>query len=436
MSFVMLGGAHQAFAQGVAVVLYTQGDTFIDRAGVLESLSVGATVPEGALLKTGPEGHLYLRLADDGFLVLRPKTVVRIPLYLPVPEHPSQSAFQLELVQGVARAITGKVAEQAKERFRFNTPLAAIGVKGTDFVVSVTSGATFIMVNAGAVVASQFTADCTRAGLGPCSSDTATTLSASKDLLLSITASHLGAKTLDIRANPAYKHMMPDIIAPPASHEDSLPGKRTDRSSLTDSILSRDESLISTANLLPAPVVPPVAVASVVPKMSEQQIFWGRWAPVANLGPGTDLAEFVKGLEPLGISWPSYVVARQNDALVMPGAGVVHFGLSAFEAGFYLDNNAGAAVAAQITNPTLSVDFGKKTFVTQFSLDGGGYTGNFVAMGNLVRNGVFEANAGRSNMTLAGGLAGSPADQAAYIFSGRVGPQVIGAGGTFWRKRN
>jgi hypothetical protein len=49
-------------------------------------------------------------------------------------------------------------------------------------------------------------------------------------------------------------------------------------------------------------------------------------------------------------------------------------------------------------------------------------------------SGLFEVDAGRSNMTLAGGLAGNPADQAAYIFSGRIDANAIAGGGTFWRK--
>lgn len=40
--------------------------------------------------------------------------------------------FKLET--GVARAISGTAAESAKDRFRLNTPLVAIGVRGTDLL--------------------------------------------------------------------------------------------------------------------------------------------------------------------------------------------------------------------------------------------------------------------------------------------------------------
>ena len=427
--------AMQAIAQGAARVIYKQGETFIERSGVFEPIAVGASVPEGALLKTGDTGHLYLRLADDGFFVLRPKTTARIALYKPVPSNPEQSQFQLELVNGVARAVTGKVAEQAKRRFRFNTPVAAIGVKGTDFVVSTTADLTYISVNSGAVVASQFTTSCTRTGLGACSSADASTLSASADLLLAISKGDQGVQTLDLKANPALRQFVPDQTAPPLSNERPLTTSRTNTSPQSSTVVALGENPAATAEVLKAEVLKNSFISSeTTSPVSAQQIYWGRWADVANLGKGVDLASFVKGLEPIGISWPSYVVARDKDSLVMPGAGVANFNLNSFEAGVYLGNNPSSVIAAQITNPTLSVDFGNRTFATQLSVAGGAYKGDFVAKGTVMPTGLFEFDAGKSNMVVIGGLAGNPADQAAYIFSGRIDANAMTAGGTFWRK--
>ena len=427
--------AMQAIAQGAARVIYKQGETFIERSGVFEPIAVGASVPEGALLKTGETGHLYLRLADDGFFVLRPKTTARIALYKPVPSNPEQSQFQLELVNGVARAVTGKVAEQAKRRFRFNTPVAAIGVKGTDFVVSTTADLTYISVNSGAVVASQFTTSCTRTGLGACSSADASTLSASADLLLAISKGDQGVQTLDLKANPALRQFLPDQTAPPLSNERPLTTSRTNTSPQSSTVVALGENPAATAEVLKAEVLKNSFISSeTTSPVSAQQIYWGRWADVANLGKGVDLGNFVKGLEPIGISWPAYVVARNNDSLVMPGAGVANFSLNTFEAGVYLGNNPSSAITAQITNPTLSVDFGNRTFATQLSVAGGAYKGDFVAKGTVMPTGLFEFDAGKSNMVVIGGLAGNPADQAAYIFSGRIDANAMTAGGTFWRK--
>ncbi|MFM8637711.1 MAG: ATP-binding cassette domain-containing protein, partial [Betaproteobacteria bacterium] len=52
----------------------------------------------------------------------------------------------------VVRSITGQWGEAAKDRFRLNTPLAAIGVKGTDFAVRVEPDKTAAAVYTGAIV--------------------------------------------------------------------------------------------------------------------------------------------------------------------------------------------------------------------------------------------------------------------------------------------
>ena len=47
------------------------------------------------------------------------------------------------------RSVTGQWGEASRDRFRLNTPIAAIGVKGTDFVVKVENGKTFASVLSG-----------------------------------------------------------------------------------------------------------------------------------------------------------------------------------------------------------------------------------------------------------------------------------------------
>lgn len=446
---VLLGVFLTAFAVNAhaqaALVIFTQGDAGVEKAGKFEPLQVGASIAEGALLRTGAGGYLYLKLADDGFFILRPKTQARIAAYRPVPERPAESEFRLELLEGVARAITGKVADQAKDRFRLNTPVAAIGVKGTDFVVSATADATYVSVYSGGVVASPFMAGCAREGLGQCKSTVATTMLASPDGLLEVKGGTQNVQLLDLKSNPALRQLTPDQIAPPANNEGAVRTLRRDTNaavpvSVTSAATSgaaptlalaenpnTTSSILGAARLLSGVTMPVIEPPT-------QKIFWGRYAEVANLPKGVDLAEFMKGLDPIGLSWPSYVVARNKDPMSMPSAGMMSFNLTNSESGIFLNNNTSAAIAAQIVNPTLSVDFGSRAFATQLTVVGGGYKADFVANGTVQANGLFEANAGRSNMTLSGGLAGSPVDQSAYIFSGRIDSNAVASGATFWRR--
>ena len=59
-------------------------------------------------------------------------------------------------VQVASKGCVCSAAESARDRFRLNTPIAAIGVRGTDFVVSATQNSIMAVVNAGAIVVSPF----------------------------------------------------------------------------------------------------------------------------------------------------------------------------------------------------------------------------------------------------------------------------------------
>ena len=86
-------------------------------------------------------------------------------------DRPEESVVKFSLLQGTARAISGKAAEAAKDKFRLNTPIAAIGVRGTDFVVSVSQTSVRAMVNQGAIVLAPYSAQCSALGAGPCDSN-------------------------------------------------------------------------------------------------------------------------------------------------------------------------------------------------------------------------------------------------------------------------
>ena len=83
--------------------------------------------------------------------------------------NPEASTVKFNLLRGTTRSVSGEAAESARHRFRLNTPIAAIGVRGTDFVVSATSTSLMALVNQGEVVVAPFSEQCSAAGIGPCS---------------------------------------------------------------------------------------------------------------------------------------------------------------------------------------------------------------------------------------------------------------------------
>ncbi|MDC0221440.1 FecR family protein [Gammaproteobacteria bacterium] len=132
-------------------------------------LSTGTLLYEGDLLKTESSGHIHLQLRDSGIVSLRPNSELQIEVFKFDEENPEASAVKFNLLKGTTRSVSGKAAESAKHRFRLNTPIAAIGVRGTDFVVSATSNSLMALVNQGEVVVAPFSAQCSAQGIGPCS---------------------------------------------------------------------------------------------------------------------------------------------------------------------------------------------------------------------------------------------------------------------------
>jgi FecR protein len=162
----------------IGSVTFVIGRATVERAGESVSLVAGSDLKVGDLLLTPVNGHVHIKFVDGALVSLRPSSSLKIVEYRYDPQNPAGSQVRFELEQGVVRAISGKAAESAKDKFRLNTPLAAIGVKGTDFVVEASGSRVNAIVNQGAIILAPFDALCSAQGLGPCSTMAARELSA------------------------------------------------------------------------------------------------------------------------------------------------------------------------------------------------------------------------------------------------------------------
>jgi hypothetical protein len=152
----------------IGSVTFVIGKASLERSGQTLELMAGSELKVGDLLMTPQNGHVHVRFVDGALVSLRPSSSLKIQDYRFDPQNPASSQVRFELERGVVRAISGKAAESAKDKFRLNTPLAAIGVKGTDFVVEANTSRVNAIVNQGAIVLSPFDAQCSASGVGPC----------------------------------------------------------------------------------------------------------------------------------------------------------------------------------------------------------------------------------------------------------------------------
>lgn len=357
------------YAAPVAEVIFVVGDAHV--VGVDAPLKRGAMLTAGQTITTGANGHAHLRFIDQAFISVRPDSELRIEQYLYDAETPANNRIKLMLVQGTSRLITGQAGQAAKQNFRLNTPVAAIGVRGTDFLVQVEADITRVAVQQGAVVVSAFGSDCSPQALGPCGGDLAL------DLLGSASGRYLEVKA----------QTPPALITPEQ-------GSRKRPFSLSHPEEPAVKASLSKTTAAPA-------------ALQTGSLVWGRWTATASTPPGYEL---------LGKN-DAFVLYRPQNELTLPSLGSINFTVS--DAQGYARSSDGALNAAQITAPSLAVNFATMQYATQFNWTAAGQTLQLNNKGDVTASGHFQANPAASNMTISGGL-NSAGDEAAYLFIKRL----------------
>jgi hypothetical protein len=202
--------AAQAHAAEAGKVIFVAGNAQVAERPAAE----GLPVREGEMLSTGADGFLYVKTIDNGLFILRPGTKARIVAYYVDAKNPSNTHIKLELLSGVARSKSGDAVKLARQNFRFNTPVAAIGVRGTDFTVWTDQNTSNVAVLTGGVVVSGFAGTCRPEGGGPCGGAGSRELSASqRGQLLQIKRGQAEPQLLQGASNA------PDQVSPPRADE-------------------------------------------------------------------------------------------------------------------------------------------------------------------------------------------------------------------------
>ncbi|MDX1901648.1 MAG: FecR domain-containing protein [Gammaproteobacteria bacterium] len=96
-------------------------------------------VYEGDTLKTGADGSGQVVFTDGSLLVLRSGTEFKIDQYhYDKKGKPADNHFIANFIKGAFRTITGLIAHTHYDSYSVKTPVATIGVRGTEYVASLT----------------------------------------------------------------------------------------------------------------------------------------------------------------------------------------------------------------------------------------------------------------------------------------------------------
>lgn len=148
----------QAFAVVGKVEFSTVGATAVSQSGATRALTKGAEIDVGDTIQTN-DARAQVKFTDGGYVSLQPNTTFKVEDYAYAAKKDGTDKSFFSLIKGGMRAITGLVGKTNKQAYRLNTPVATIGIRGTEFVaeyndkllVKVGEGAVYMANNGGDV---------------------------------------------------------------------------------------------------------------------------------------------------------------------------------------------------------------------------------------------------------------------------------------------
>ena len=445
--------AQTASPPAVARVAVSVGDTTkVSPLGRVETLQVGSSLAAGDRIRTGADAVAILVFSDEGRISLRSDSELLIRHYEIDPAG-VKTRIELELLKGTVRQISGNASRNQPERYRLNTPIAVIGVRGTDFLAKTSGDAVEAFVHEGKIILQPLAEACGRVASG---CDPVAMISSASGQRYVRLSSAGDVEQRDFRpgelervfgidtsrvSRPAGATATARAGAASVGNEFSMPAGTQ---FVTDTIFvaqgSEGHRLYSAASGGPAASAafsyaagtdsPGAAVAVV--EAAQRQLVWGRFSiasalPVNMLVP---YSEASLGRHVTVGEIGEYALWRLNPAGPMDASlrGQAAFTLTDSEAVFA---NASGVTSAEVTRASLSVDFDRSTFAAGVGLRHASAGEAAIDVnGKVNAEGIFVgANA---TERVAGALS-RDGKEAGYLFSKDVSAGTF-RGVTLWRK--
>lgn len=453
LKVALLAGALPLYAStplagAVGEVSLVLGKAYVRSAeGGREPLRIGMSISVDDIIETGSNGHVHVRFVDQALVSVRPSSTLEIIRYDYDQQNPAASTVKLNLIEGVTRAISGKAAKEARQNFRMNTPIAAIGVRGTDFVVSASRQSVRALVNEGAIVVAPFSSSCSADAFGPCSQN-AMELAGGNSQIIEINATALTPVLLPLPGTAIPENMLQESTADIAETGKTEHEEDGGSDIYTDSVTTRavtqkiaDGKQLA-SNPEPLPPAPTPAPPAIVPEFTpdivvssaeltrNSQLVWGRWGgnPLANQRITVTYAQaFAEGRQAT-VGNDHYALFRLESGSkdVNPGLGVLAFDLTQAQATL---KTANGSELMDVYGGLLNINIEERHFSTSLQL-GHSATGKFEYSdsGLVYAGGIFR---NRSDDKVTAGILSIDGSEAGYFFETTVDAGAI-EGLTLW----
>ena len=113
--------------------------------------AVNDTVTSGMTIRTGSDSHAVLKFEDGEVISMQADSALLVREYNYVPLQVDQSNMVFSMLKGGMRFVTGFIGKLNPKGYRLATPVATVGILGTDFFAVLTNKGLYNQVLSGRI---------------------------------------------------------------------------------------------------------------------------------------------------------------------------------------------------------------------------------------------------------------------------------------------
>ena len=133
---ILLFGISPVAAVDIGQVKVVKGSVTIERSGQGVPAEAGTRLQTSDVVRTGNDGSVGITMTDNSLLSAGPNSVLALDRY-DFDSTTNQGHFDASLRRGTLAVVSGRLAKQSPDAMTLHTPTAVLGVRGTEFVVSI-----------------------------------------------------------------------------------------------------------------------------------------------------------------------------------------------------------------------------------------------------------------------------------------------------------
>jgi hypothetical protein len=135
-ALIVLCVATVAGAAEIGQIKISRGQVTVEREGRVLPAPVGTRLQTADIVKTGTDASVGITMDDDSLLSAGPNSTLSLDRYSFEPTT-NRGRFDASLNKGTLAVISGRIAKESPDAMTVRTPTAVLGVRGTQFAVSV-----------------------------------------------------------------------------------------------------------------------------------------------------------------------------------------------------------------------------------------------------------------------------------------------------------